>query len=77
MRKALLCFVIKLEIFIMDRIIWYVLDNYLQAAIITCGWPLFVFQGGYAIIRQWLNSENPEPASEIAGLLRYVGGKMK
>ncbi len=38
---------------------------------------LFFFQGGYAIIREWLNSETPEPASEIAGLLRYVGGKMK
>ncbi len=38
---------------------------------------LFLFQGGYAIIRQWLNSPTPEPASEIADLICLMGEKLK
>ncbi len=38
---------------------------------------MFFFYGGYAIIRAWLNSDNPEPASEIAGMLHYLGDKMR
>ena len=30
---------------------------------------LFFCQGGYAIIRKWLNDEDPAPPREIAGLI--------
>ena len=33
---------------------------------------LFVCQGGYAIIRQWLNKENRETPEEIASLLNAL-----
>lgn len=34
---------------------------------------LFFCQGGYAIIRKWLNSENPETPEEIARLVSSLG----
>ena len=30
---------------------------------------LFFYQGGYAVIRRWINSDNREPPAEIAKLL--------
>ena len=37
---------------------------------------LFFCQGGYAIIRRWLNRGCREPAEEIAGLLYSIRGSM-
>ncbi len=33
---------------------------------------LFLFHGGYAVIRRWLNSDHPEPAAEIARLIEAL-----
>ncbi len=37
---------------------------------------LFVFQGAYAIIRDWLSSREPEPAAEIAQILHALRDKL-
>ena len=36
----------------------------------------FVFQGTFAVLCDWLGSENPEPVSEIAGVLGLLKSKL-
>ena len=36
----------------------------------------FVFQGTFAVLCDWLGSENPEPVSEIAGVLSLLKSRL-
>lgn len=36
----------------------------------------FVFQGTFSILYDWLNSDNPEPAEEIANVLEVLKNKL-
>lgn len=36
----------------------------------------FVFQGTYAVLRDWLCSASPEPVTEIAGVLQLLRNKL-
>ncbi|MCC8042983.1 MAG: TetR/AcrR family transcriptional regulator [Oscillospiraceae bacterium] len=36
----------------------------------------FIFQGTFTVLCDWLNSENPEPVSEIADVLSFLKSKL-